>query len=140
MRASFTLSFTYGRKLNLNNEHIFREIKIDPLLKLSYGKDEFTVGKSPKDGHCIVSSVIQCLKDAGRQCVHSKDLLIQMLEPEILNNLGFYGNYFDGDEDFCHQLEEYRNLRKYNSSICDVILCALANMLSMNFTVLINGQ
>ena len=89
------------------------------------------------DGYCLMKSVLKCLDvDYGEKITfeQSKELVLDEIYSDVTRYAGFHtGN----NREVLKQSEMYfeNGLDTYNKDITDVIVCAAANALEMNFAV-----
>ena len=104
-------------------------MKIDPEIKSTYNFSDLRIIPSKGDGHCILSSVVSCMKHKNIHKVTSKNDLLNAIEFKILNNLDYYGRFLEADKDRVKELVDYGSMRKYSSATNDLVLIALTNYL-----------
>ena len=107
----------------------FSTVKIDPEIKSTHNFSDLGIIPSKGDDHCILSSVISCMKHQNVHKVPSKYDLLNAIEFEILNNLDYYGRFLEANKDCVKELDDYRSMRKYSSATNDLVLIALTNYL-----------
>ena len=90
------------------------------------------------DGHCIVNSVLACMKIAQQEFpVPEKDVLLCEIRKSVLLNLDYYGQFFNSEEiDPIHEIDAYINMGKYNTPTNDLMLNIIFNLLKCQIIIL----
>ena len=98
----------------------------------------FTLVKPPRDGHCIMHSVVTVLKSRDRD-IKDRCTLLDKLRLECTNNNALYLRSFDGGlDDFYHEMELYIRYRVYDIGFCDLIPDIMANVTKAPIIVIDN--
>ena len=86
--------------------------------------------RSPADGHCLIHSILSCLRAKYRASELSINDLLCKLENECYENVDKYMPYFDGDYiSFFNLLLKYVDAKSYNTSFCDLVPIIMSNVL-----------
>ena len=89
----------------------------------------------PKDGHCLLHSVIQCIKNSQNLDL-SKEMMYYVISSECSDNINRYMPYFNGSESqFWLELKRYINMNKYDNSFGDLLPHILANGFNMKLLI-----
>ena len=90
------------------------------------------------DGHCIVNSVLACMKIAQQEFpVPEKDVLLSEIRKSVLLNLDYYGQFFNSEEiDPIHVIDAYINMGKYNTPTNDLMPNIISNLLECEIIIL----
>ena len=89
------------------------------------------------DGHCIVNSVLACMKIAQQEFPFpEKDVLLCEIRKSVLLNLDYYGQFFNSEEtDPIHEIDDI-NMGKYNTPTNDLMLNIISNLLECQIIIL----
>ena len=110
----------------------------DPVLSTNrcvYNECDFVQIQIRGDGHCMVSSVLQGLKQQSR-FTPSKEQVLMQIRPTFLKKIDHYSLSLEGSTDPVAEINEYVQLRNYQSSITDIIFPILCDILKIKITVL----
>ena len=90
------------------------------------------------DGHCIVNSVLACMKIAQQEFpVPEKDVLLCEIRKGVLLNLDYCGQFLNSEEiDPIHEIDAFINMGKYNTPTNDLMLNIISNLLECQIIIL----
>ena len=73
----------------------------------------------------------------GIKAIPAKTELLSMVKFEILNNIEYYGSFFNfKDTDFLEELDAYINFNQYSTTTIDLLVSALSNVLRCRMLLL----
>ena len=99
----------------------------------------FNLVVSPRDGHCIMHSIVRVLKSRDHD-IKDCCTLLDKLRLECTKNHAIYEPSFDGGVgDFYHEMELYINYRIYDTGLCDLIPDIMAQILNTHIIVIDNA-
>ena len=93
--------------------------------------------ESPKDGHCLLHSVISSLRISFQNNNLSLNKLQEVIMNEMKNSCHIYNSFFDGTSaDLLAEAEAYIYARDYNNGFCDILPTIIANILNIEVIVI----
>ena len=114
---------------------------MDPDLILEYPSSALKVIRSKGDGHCIIYSVLCCMRYLNIQAIPSKEELLNLLKFEVLNHLDYYGKFVNSLQVDCVQeLDRYASRKTYSTDTNDLVISALSNLLKCRILLLTEGS
>ena len=105
------------------------------MIKHDEFREYFELNNVPSDGHCLLHSIIECIKD-NLNLNLSKEMMYYIITGECKVNIGRYIPYYKGTKlRFWQAIRDYIYNHKYDSSIGDLLPYVLSNGLNMRILI-----